>query len=88
MSPDDIHFWKHMFSTSVIGVAGVTYHLRHAEHLQALVRTGNARSLCGEMVKLALQIGSGVGLALSSAVVQAVDAKNGQGELNQNETGF
>jgi hypothetical protein len=48
----------------------------------------NVKSLCGGMVNPAFQIGSGVGLALSSAVVQAVDTSRGHSKMKQYETGL
>lgn len=81
MSPDDTNFWKHVFPTSVIGVAGVTITYCTVSIFMLSSVPVNAKSLCGGMVNTAFQIGSGVGLALSSAVVQAVDVKMGHGEL-------
>jgi len=48
----------------------------------------SVKSLCGGMINTAFQIGSGVGLALSSAVVQAVDTDKGKGNLEQYSTGL
>ena len=48
----------------------------------------NAKGLCGRMVNTAFQIESGVGLVLSSAVVEAVAVKKGHGELNKYEMGL
>ena len=88
MSADDITFWKHVFPTSVIGVAGVTITWCTVSIFMLSSVPVNAKSLCGGMVNTAFQIGSGVGLALSSAVVQAVDVKKGHGELKQYQTGL
>jgi predicted MFS family arabinose efflux permease len=88
MSPDDINFWKHVFPTSVIGVAGVTITYCTVSIFMLSSVPVNSKSLCGGMVNTAFQIGSGVGLALSSAVVQAVDVKKGHGELKQYENGL
>jgi predicted MFS family arabinose efflux permease len=88
MSQGDTNFWKHVFPTSVIGVAGVTITYCTVSIFMLSSVPVNAKSLCGGMVNTAFQIGSGVGLALSSAVVQAVDVKKGHGELKQYETGL
>jgi predicted MFS family arabinose efflux permease len=88
MSPDDISFWKHVFPTSVIGVAGVTITYCTVSIFMLSSVPVNAKSLCGGMVNTAFQIGSGVGLALSSAVVEAAAVKKGHGELKQYETGL
>jgi predicted MFS family arabinose efflux permease len=87
-SPDGTDFWKHVFPTSVLGVAGVTITYCTVSIFMLSSVPVNAKSLCGGMVNTAFQIGSGVGLALSSAVVQAVDVKRGHGELKQYETGL
>ncbi|KAF2137721.1 uncharacterized protein K452DRAFT_97773 [Aplosporella prunicola CBS 121167] len=76
-SGSDISFWPHVFPTSVLAVAGTTvaYNTITVFLLESV--PVNAKSLCGGMVNTAFQIGSGVGLALASAVVQAVDGKAG-----------
>lgn len=88
MEAGDINFWKHVFPTTVMSVAGTTIvYCTITVVLLASVPV-NVKSLCGGMVNTAFQIGSGVGLALSTAVVQAVDGDKGHSELRQYETGL
>ncbi|KAH8677838.1 major facilitator superfamily transporter [Xylariales sp. PMI_506] len=88
MREDDLSFWKHVFPTTVIGVAGTTIvYCTITVVLLASVPV-NVKSLCGGMINTAFQIGSGVGLALASAVVQAVDTSKGHGQLQQYGTGL
>lgn len=88
MPADDINFWKHVFPTTVMSVAGTT--IVYCTITVVLLNSVpvNVKSLCGGMINTAFQIGSGVGLALSSAVVTAVDVKQGHSELRQYETGL
>jgi hypothetical protein len=72
----------------VIGVTGVTITYCTVSIFMLSSVLVNAKSLCGGMVNTAFQIGSGVGLALSSAAVEAVTVKKGHGELKQYETGL
>ncbi|KAI5920956.1 major facilitator superfamily transporter [Camillea tinctor] len=88
MRESDLDFWKHVFPTTVIGVAGTTIvYCTITVVLLASVPI-NVKSLCGGMINTAFQIGSGVGLALASAVVQAVDTSKGHGRLQQYGTGL
>lgn len=88
MDAGDINFWKHVFPTTLLSVAGTTIvYCTITVVLLASVPV-NVKSLCGGMINTAFQIGSGVGLALSSAVVQAVDTSKGHSELTQYETGL
>lgn len=84
----DINFWKHVFPTTILGVAGTTIvYCTITVVLLASVPV-NVKSLAGGMVNTAFQIGSGVGLALASAVVQAVDTAKGHSQLQQYGTGL
>ncbi|KAH6990024.1 hypothetical protein EDB80DRAFT_897672 [Ilyonectria destructans] len=77
MKEGDINFWKHVFPTTIIGVAGTTVvYCTITVVLLDSVPT-NIKNLCGGMINTAFQIGSGVGLALASAIVQAVDTSKG-----------
>ncbi|GKT45746.1 drug resistance protein YOR378W [Colletotrichum spaethianum] len=88
MKQDDLNFWKHVFPTTVMGVAGTTIvYCTITVVLLASVPV-NVKSLCGGMINTAFQIGSGVGLALASAVVQAVDINKGHSQLQQFNTGL
>lgn len=88
MEPGDLNFWKHVFPTTVMSVAGVTIVYCTITVILLDSVPVNVKSLCGGMVNTAFQIGSGVGLALSSAVVQAVDTEKGHSALRQYETGL
>ncbi|KAK1507589.1 major facilitator superfamily transporter [Colletotrichum tamarilloi] len=88
MRQDDLNFWKHVFPTTVMGVAGVTIvYCTITVVLLASVPV-NVKSLCGGMINTAFQIGSGVSLALAGAVVQAVDTSKGHSDLRQYNTGL
>ncbi|KAH8675195.1 major facilitator superfamily transporter [Ilyonectria robusta] len=88
MKEGDINFWKHVFPTTIIGVAGTTIvYCTITVVLLDSVPT-NVKSLCGGMINTAFQIGSGVGLALASAIVQAVDTSKGHSILQQYCTGL
>ncbi|KAK1993235.1 major facilitator superfamily transporter [Colletotrichum falcatum] len=88
MRQDDLNFWKHVFPTTVLGVAGTTIvYCTITVVLLASVPV-NVKSLCGGMINTAFQIGSGVGLALASAIVQAVDTSKGHSQLQQFNTGL
>ena len=88
MTPGNINFWKHIFATTVLGVAGVTIVYCTITVVLLASVPDNVKSLCGGMVNTAFQIGSGVGLALSTAVVDAVDVKKGHSQLSQYKTGL
>ncbi|KAI3391845.1 hypothetical protein diail_6696 [Diaporthe ilicicola] len=83
-----VSFWRHVFPTTILSVAGVTIvYCTITVVLLASVPV-NVQSMCGGMINTAFQIGSGVGLALASAVVQAVDTAKGHSELLQYKTGL
>ncbi|KAL1387439.1 major facilitator superfamily transporter [Phyllosticta capitalensis] len=84
----DIDFWKHVFPTTILGVAGVTIGYCTITVVLLASVPVNVKSLCGGMINTAFQIGSGVGLALASAVVQAVDTNKGHGPIQQYSTGM
>ncbi|KAF3769332.1 major facilitator superfamily MFS-1 [Cryphonectria parasitica EP155] len=88
MQPSDVSFWRHVFPTTVLSVAGTTIVYCTITVVLLASVPANVKSLCGGMINTAFQIGSGVGLALSSAVVQAVDINKGHTELRQYETGL
>lgn len=88
MREADISFWRHVFPTTVMSVAGTTIVYCTITVVLLSSVPVNVKSLCGGMVNTAFQIGSGVGLALSSAVVQAVDVSKGHSALRQYETGL
>lgn len=88
MQPGNIDFWKHVFPTTVMSVAGVTIVNCTITVILLDSVPVNIKSLCGGMVNTAFQIGSGAWLALASAVVQAVDIEKGHSQLRQYETGL
>lgn len=88
MAPDDLNFWKHILPATVLGVAGVTVGYCTITVVLLSSVPNNVKSLCAGMINTAYQIGSGVALALSTAVVQAVDVKKGHSLLRQYETGL
>ena len=88
ISEDDLSFWKHVFPTSIISVIGIgTTYCTITVVAMASVPL-SAKSLCGGMINTAFQIGSGVGLALASAVVQSTEINKGHGLLAQYKTGL
>ncbi|EFQ31017.1 major facilitator superfamily transporter [Colletotrichum graminicola M1.001] len=88
MKQDDLNFWKHVFPTTVMGVAGTTIVYCTITVVLLASLPVNVKSLCGGMINTAFQIGSGVGLALASAIVQAVDISKGHSQLQQFNTGL
>lgn len=88
MSRTDLDFWKHIFPTCVISVMGIaiTYCTITVVALASVPLS--AKSLCGGMINTSFQIGSGVGLAVASAIVQATEINKGHGLLSQYETGM
>ena len=88
MTENDVSFWTHVFPTSVLSVAGTT--IVYCTITVVLLGSvpNNVKSLCGGMINTAFQIGSGMGLALSTTVVQEVDVKKGHSEMKQYETGL
>ncbi|KAJ3526132.1 hypothetical protein NM208_g11336 [Fusarium decemcellulare] len=84
----DKDFWRHVFPTTIIGVVGTTIvYCTITVVLLASVPV-NVKSLCGGMINTAFQIGSGVGLALASAIVQSTETSKGHGLLQQYSTGL
>lgn len=87
MEPDDLSFWKHIFPSSLIGVAGIAIGYCTITVVLLASVPVSAKSLCGGMVNTAFQLGSGVGLALATAVVQATEVNKGRGLLAQYKVG-
>ncbi|KAL2009428.1 hypothetical protein VTN00DRAFT_5235 [Thermoascus crustaceus] len=84
----DINFWKHVFLTSIMGVAGVSVMYITTSTIMLSSVPVNVKSLCGGMINTAFQLGSGVALALTAAIVKAVDIKNHHGIMKQYSTGL
>lgn len=87
-SVEATNFWHHMFPSTVLSVAGTTIVYCTITVVLLASVPNNVKSLCGGMINTAFQIGSGVGLALSTSVVDAVDVKKGHDELSQYKTGL
>lgn len=88
MPLDNPSFWTHILPATILGVAGVTIGYCTITVVLLSSVPDNVKSLCAGMINTAYQIGSGVALALSTAVVQAVDVKKGHPLLTQYETGL
>lgn len=88
MSPSDMSFWTHILPATILGVAGVTIGYCTITVVLLSSVPVNVKSLCAGMINTAYQIGSGVALALSTAIVQAVDVKKGHSVMRQYETGL
>lgn len=88
MTPEDMSFWKHILPASMLGVAGVTIGYCAITVVLLSSVPVNVKSLCAGMINTAFQIGSGVALALSTAIVQAIDVKKGHSLMKQYETGL
>jgi len=88
MTPTDMSFWTHILPATLLGVAGVTIGYCTITVVLLSSVPVNVKSLCAGMINTAYQIGSGVALALSTAIVQAVDVKKGHSLMRQYETGL
>ena len=88
MSPSDMSFWTHILPATILGVAGVTIGYCTITVVLLSSVPVNVKSLCAGMINTAYQLGSGVALALSTAIVQAVDVKRGHSVMRQYETGL
>lgn len=88
MKANDLDFWRYVFPSTVLSVLGVTVVYCTITVVLLSSVPVNVQSLCGGMINTAFQIGSGVALALASAVVQAVDTSKGHSELRQYRTGL
>ncbi|KAF2765141.1 hypothetical protein EJ03DRAFT_345873 [Teratosphaeria nubilosa] len=88
ISGENPSFWKHIFPTSILSVTGIgtTYCTITVVALASV--PVSAKSLCGGMINTAFQIGSEVGLALASAVVDATQTNQGHSALAQYRTGL
>jgi len=80
--------WKHILPTSILIIIGIAVVYCSCTILLLSSVSVNAKSLCGGMINTAFQIGSGVGLALASAIVQTVDVDKGHGVVQQYSTGL
>lgn len=88
MGPEDVNFWKHIFPTTLLGVGGVAIGYCTITVVLLSSVPASVKSLCAGMINTAYQIGAGVALATSTAVIQAVDVKHGRGVREQYTTGL
>lgn len=77
-----------MLPTSLISVIGVSIAYITASTTMLSGVPMNVKSLCGGMINTAFQIGSGVALAISSAVTQSVDVQKGHSQVQEYQTGL
>lgn len=84
----NINFWQHVLPTSLLVVCGVTIVYCSCTIILLASVPLSLKSLCGGMINTAFQIGSGVGLALASAIVTAVDVDKGRTIIEQYTTGL
>ncbi|RAL06199.1 MFS transporter [Aspergillus ibericus CBS 121593] len=87
-SSPETNFWINVLPTSLISITAVS--LIFVTTSTAILTTVpvNVKSLCGGMLNTAFQIGSGVALAISAAVTEAVDIKKGHDLAQQYATGL
>jgi len=88
MSENDLSFWKHIFPTCVVSVMGIAITYCTITVVALASVPVSAKSLCGGMINTSFQIGSGLGLAVASAIVQTTETNQGHGLLSQYKTGM
>ncbi|ODM16820.1 hypothetical protein SI65_07785 [Aspergillus cristatus] len=88
LTAQDLNFWTNVLPTSLISVTGVSIAYITASTTMLASVPVNVKSLCGGMINTAFQIGSGVALAVSSAVTQSVDVNKGHPLAQQYQTGL
>ncbi|KAF2128287.1 MFS general substrate transporter [Dothidotthia symphoricarpi CBS 119687] len=88
MPEDKPDFWRYILPTSIMVVTGVSICYICTTNIMLESVPTNVKSLCGGLINTAFQIGSGVSLALASAIVNAVDIKKGHSEAKQFQTGL
>lgn len=88
MKEGDIDFWKRILPTSILCVMGPSIVFCTITVVLLESVPSDIQSLCGGMVHTAFQIGGGLGLAVTSAVVQSLDTNRGHGLLQQYKTGM
>lgn len=81
-------FWVNVLPTSLISITAVSLIFVTTSTTILTTVPVNVKSLCGGMLNTAFQIGSGVALAISAAVTEAVDIKKGHGLAQQYSTGL
>ncbi|OJJ98434.1 hypothetical protein ASPACDRAFT_44941 [Aspergillus aculeatus ATCC 16872] len=81
-------FWTNVFPTSLISITAVSLIFVTTSTCILTTVPINVKSLCGGMLNTAFQIGSGVALAISAAVTEAVDIEKGHDLAHQYSTGL
>ncbi|KAB8276372.1 major facilitator superfamily-domain-containing protein [Aspergillus minisclerotigenes] len=81
-------FWVNVLPTSLISITAISLIFVTTSTTILTTVPVNVKSLCGGMLNTAFQIGSGVALAISAAVTEAVDIKKGHGLAQQYSTGL
>ncbi|RAL07824.1 MFS transporter [Aspergillus homomorphus CBS 101889] len=81
-------FWINVFPTSLISITAVSLIFVTTSTCILTTVPINVKSLCGGMLNTAFQIGSGVALAISAAVTEAVDIEKGHDLAHQYSTGL
>ena len=80
--------WTNALPTSLISVTGVSIAFITTNTTMLSSVPMNVKSLCGGMINTAFQIGSGVALAISSAITQSVDVNKDHSQTQQYQTGL
>ncbi|BCR82763.1 MFS transporter [Aspergillus chevalieri] len=81
-------FWVNVLPASLISITAVSLIFVTTSTLILTTVPVNVKSLCGGMLNTAFQIGSGVALAISAAVTDAVDISKGHSIAQQYSTGL
>ncbi|KNG86156.1 MFS transporter [Aspergillus nomiae NRRL 13137] len=81
-------FWVNVLPTSLISITAVSLIFVTTSTTILTTVPVSVKSLCGGMLNTAFQIGSGVALAISAAVTEAVDIKKGHSLAQQYATGL
>ncbi|PYI29871.1 permease of the major facilitator superfamily [Aspergillus indologenus CBS 114.80] len=81
-------FWINVFPASLISITAVSLIFVTTSTCILTTVPINVKSLCGGMLNTAFQIGSGVALAISAAVTEAVDIEKGHDLAHQYATGL
>ncbi|KAF9886457.1 hypothetical protein FE257_011489 [Aspergillus nanangensis] len=87
-SSPETTFWVNVLPTSLISISAVSLIFVTTSTVILTTVPVQVKSLCGGMLNTAFQIGSGVALAISAAVTEAVDIEKGHGIAQQYATGL
>ncbi|CAL5866818.1 uncharacterized protein PFLUO_LOCUS1029 [Penicillium psychrofluorescens] len=87
-SSPETSFWVNVLPTSLISISAVSFIFVTTSTVVLTSVPVEVKSLAGGMLNTAFQIGSGVALAISAAVTEAVDISKGQSLARQYSTGL